>query len=82
MSSALQANAGIDQGVEDVDQQVDQHDHGAADDDDALDDREIAEGDALVEQPAEAASRIAERGDDGQLDPPASTGFDEEEWQW
>ena len=30
----------------------------------------------------EAAHRIRERGEDGLLDPPASTDFDESEWRW
>src|SRR5229473_5614196 len=51
MASALQPDAGIDQRVEDVDQQVDDHNHEAAQDHHALDDREIAEGDALVKEP-------------------------------
>lgn len=31
---------------------------------------------------AEAAAELAERADDGLLDAPASTLFDEEEWNW
>ena len=31
---------------------------------------------------AEAAKKVRERGEDGLLDPVASTRFDEEEWEW
>jgi antitoxin MazE len=31
---------------------------------------------------AEAAQRMRERGEDGLLDPPTSTRFDEGEWKW
>ncbi len=31
---------------------------------------------------AEAAQTLHERGEDRLLDPPASTRFDEEEWEW
>ena len=31
---------------------------------------------------AEAARRMAERGDDGLLDTPTPTRFDDEEWEW
>ncbi len=31
---------------------------------------------------AEAAAQMAARGDDTLLDPPASTRFDREEWEW
>src|SRR5271167_2850205 len=48
-----QANAGIDIGVEDVDDQVDDHDHDPGLHDDALHEREVALEDALVEQPAD-----------------------------
>src|SRR5215472_16554639 len=48
--SAPQANAGVDNRVEDVDHQVDDDDHGAAHQHDPLDHREVAECDALVEQ--------------------------------
>ena len=43
MASPLQSDAGIDHGVEDVDQQVHHHDHGAAHHHDALHHREVAE---------------------------------------
>src|SRR6266853_1396874 len=51
MASALQPDPRIDQRVEDVDEQVDDDDHEAAQDHDALDDWEVAEGDALIEEP-------------------------------
>src|SRR4029453_16046472 len=54
MPSPLQSNARIDQGVEDVDQQVHRHDHDAAQQDHGLHDGEVAERDTLVEQPADA----------------------------
>src|SRR6266851_618392 len=54
MASALQPDARIDHGIQDVDEQVHDHDHEAAQDHDALDDREVAEGDALVEEPPDA----------------------------
>ena len=31
---------------------------------------------------AEAAQRMRERGEDGPLDPPTSTRFDEGQWKW
>ncbi|MEO7966390.1 MAG: AbrB/MazE/SpoVT family DNA-binding domain-containing protein [Gemmatimonadaceae bacterium] len=31
---------------------------------------------------AEAAQRMAARGDDALLDPPVATRFDDEEWEW
>src|SRR5262245_994922 len=49
MPLTLKPNARIDHGVEDVDQQVDDDDHGAAQQNDRLHHREIAGGDALVE---------------------------------
>src|SRR5229473_899478 len=54
MASALQPDARIDHGVQDVDEQVHDDDHEAAQDHDALDDWEVAEGDALVQQPPDA----------------------------
>src|SRR5882724_9372533 len=54
MASALQPDARIDHRVQDVDKQVHDHDHCAAQDHDALDDREVAEGDALEKQPPDA----------------------------
>src|SRR5439155_10856917 len=54
MASALQPDARIDHGVQDVDEQVHDHDHEAAQDHDALDDWEVAEGDALVQEPPDA----------------------------
>src|SRR6266567_1805824 len=54
MASALQPDARIDQRVQDVDEQVHDDDHKAAQDHDALDDWEVAEGDALVEEPPDA----------------------------
>src|SRR5216684_1528055 len=66
MASALQPDARIDRGIQDVDEQVHDHDHEAAQDHDALDDREVAEGDALVEEPPELnvfrAQHIEHRG--------------------
>src|SRR5882757_6451493 len=49
-----QANAWIDVGVEEVDDQVDHHDHHPGLHDDPLHERKIALEDALVEQPADA----------------------------
>src|SRR6266702_5814068 len=54
MASALQPDARIDQRVQDVDEQVHDDDHKAAQDHDALDDWEVAEGDAFVEEPPDA----------------------------
>src|SRR6516162_10505805 len=51
MGSAPQSNARIDHGVDDVDQQIDDHDHGAPHDHHALYHREVAEGDPLIEEP-------------------------------
>src|SRR5437870_11173804 len=48
-----QANSWIDVGVEDVDDQVDHHDHDPGLHDDPLHEREIALEDPLVEQPAD-----------------------------
>src|SRR6516165_6416972 len=48
-----QANAGIDIGVEDVDDQIDQHDHDPGLHDDALHEREVALKDALIEEPSD-----------------------------
>src|SRR5829696_8554036 len=47
-----EANAGVDIGVQDVDHQIDQHDHHAGQHHDSLHEGEIALEDALVEQPA------------------------------
>src|SRR5205809_4404184 len=44
----------VDNGVEDVHQEIDDHDHRAAQQDRRLHHREVAEGDALVEQAADA----------------------------
>src|SRR5436190_2190677 len=49
-----QADAGVDVGVEDVDRQVDDHDHDAGLHHNALYQREIALEDTLVEEPADA----------------------------
>src|SRR5689334_14533030 len=50
----LIADPRVDDGVEEIDHQVDDHDHGAREQHGGLHDREVAEGDALVEQPADA----------------------------
>lgn len=49
----------------------------------------VAEGSIIVSRPeqprqgwAEAAAELAARGEDGLLDVPTPTRFDEEEWQW
>src|SRR5216684_4218696 len=68
MASALQPDARVDHGVKDVDEQVDDDDHRAAQDDDALDDREIAEGDALIEQPPDARPGEHDLHHDGDID--------------
>src|SRR5215475_10806426 len=49
-----QANAGIDVGVEEIDDQIDHHDHDPGLHDDPLHEREIALEDTLVKQPADA----------------------------
>src|SRR5271165_1498768 len=49
-----QADAGIDIGVEEVDDQIDQDDHDPSLHDNALHQREIALEDPLVEQPADS----------------------------
>src|SRR5689334_22666123 len=46
--SALQADTRIDDRVEDIDQQIDEDDHRAAEDHDTLHDRKVAERDSLV----------------------------------
>src|SRR5690242_8690321 len=48
------ANAGVDVRVEQIDNQVDQHDHDAGLHDDPLHEREIALEDPLIKQPADA----------------------------
>src|SRR5688572_29632130 len=53
----LIADPRVDDRVQDIDDQVDDDDHGAAQQDGGLHDREVAEGDALVEQPADARPR-------------------------
>src|SRR6266545_7420857 len=55
--SLVIADPRVDDGVEDVHEQVDDHDHGAAEEHGRLDDREVAEGDAFVEEPADAGPR-------------------------
>src|SRR5262245_57097081 len=57
MASPLVADPGIDHGVEHVDEQVDNYDHGAAQDDGSLDHGEVAEGDAFEEEPAHSWPR-------------------------
>src|ERR1700730_10821643 len=49
-----QANAWIDVGVEDVDNQIDHHDHDPGLHDDPLNEREIALENAFVKEPADA----------------------------
>src|SRR5260370_13587925 len=49
-----QPEAGVDIGVEDVDDQVDHHDHNAGLHDDSLHEREVALKNALVQEPADA----------------------------
>src|SRR5919204_6604506 len=44
----------IDHGVHEIHREIDDHDHYAAENDRRLHDREVAEGDALVEQPPDA----------------------------
>src|SRR5437868_4201851 len=51
MASALQPDARIDQRIKNVDDEIHHHRHDAHHQHDALHDREVAEGDALVEQP-------------------------------
>src|SRR5215510_119071 len=53
----LIADPRVDVGVEDVDDDVDDDDHGAAQHDRGLHHREVAERDALVEQAADARPR-------------------------
>src|SRR6516165_830950 len=48
-----QANARVDVGVEDVDDQIDRDDHDAGQQHDPLHQREIALKDSLIEQPAD-----------------------------
>src|SRR6516164_4789282 len=48
-----QTNAGVDIGVEDVDDQIDRDDHDAGEQHDPLHQREIALEDPFVEQPAD-----------------------------
>src|SRR5262249_5623364 len=52
--SGSQSDTGINHGVENVNQQIDHYDHGTAHQYNALDDREVAEGDAFIKQPADA----------------------------
>src|SRR5687768_17603025 len=61
-------NARIDERVENVDDEVDADDHEAGHDDDALDQREVALEDALVEQPADARPREDHLDDHGRVD--------------
>src|SRR5262249_26942829 len=68
MASALQPDAWIDHRVKDVDQQVHHHDHRSAEQNDGLDHGKVAEGDALVEQPADAGPGEHRLHDDGNVD--------------
>src|SRR5690242_18086364 len=58
-------DAWVDVGVEDVDQQVHEHDHDAGEHDNALHKREIALEDALEQQPADAGPGEYHLDDDG-----------------
>src|SRR4029450_13833000 len=55
MASLLQSDAWIDQGIKDVDKQVHNHDHRATQQTHGLHHGKVAKGNALVEQPADAA---------------------------
>src|SRR5579884_732986 len=63
-----QADAGVDVGVEDVDEQVDADDHDAGLHDDALHKRKIALENAFVEQAADARPGEDDLDDDGGVD--------------
>src|SRR2546425_11878303 len=67
-SSSREPDSRVDEGVEDVHDQVDPHDHEAGHDHDALHQREIALKDALVEQAADTGPREDHLDDDGGVD--------------
>src|SRR2546421_3175384 len=65
---ALITDPRIDHGVHEIHREVDAHDHHAAEDDRRLHHREVAEGDALVEQPPHARPGEDRLDDDGDVD--------------
>src|ERR1700693_3164638 len=68
MPSPLESDARIDHGVEDVNQQVHRHDHDAAQQYHGLNDGEVAEGYALVQQPPDAGPGEHRLHDHGHVD--------------
>src|SRR5262249_61139853 len=56
MASGLQPNAWIDHGVKDIDQKIDDYDHGPSEQHHGLHHREIAERDALIEQASDTGA--------------------------
>src|SRR5438093_2020130 len=63
-----QPDSRVDEGIEDVHDQVDRHDHEARHDHDALHEREVTLEDPLVEQPTDARPREDHLDDDGSVD--------------
>src|SRR5213592_4101758 len=68
LGSPREPDSWVDEGVEDVHDQVDRDDHEAGHDHDALHEREVPLEDALVEQAADARPREDHLDDDGGVD--------------
>src|SRR5687768_3514678 len=65
---ALIADPRVDHPVEDVDEQVDEHDHASTEQHGRLHDRKVPEGDALVEQPSDPGPGEHRLHDHGHVD--------------